>query len=61
MVSRREQRRDHKPRPFVGFACYNIPDDGVVDCLDCGEKAQLVYHRSGTYYWRHIRRWYKKP
>lgn len=51
----RGQRRDHDV--IVGA------DDKVgIICIECNEVLEQVYHRqTGRYYWRHHRRWHRKP
>lgn len=67
------QRRDHKPRPLIAFGGYNIPEDGKMDCLECGDLTEIVtvvgydrtkpvsQRRTERSYVRHVRRWFKKP
>jgi len=50
----REDKRDHDVVVGAG-------DEGVI-CIECGEPLDQYYdRRSGTFHWRHKRRWWKKP
>lgn len=62
----RKQRRDH--RVIVG-----VDSEGAAACVECGDRIERVYvigydrakpvseRRTENTYWRHVRRWYRRP